>query len=396
MKPTDPNTAGITNAAPIKRSTPVYVDTHKGLAETVSLLIRKRRLGIDLEADSMYHFKEKVCLIQIATPDRIFIIDPLSVKDLTPLSRVFTEKRIQKIFHGADYDIRSLYRDYKISIKNLFDTELACRFLGMTQTGLEKVTQKYFGQTLNKKYQKKDWSQRPLPSQMIEYAAKDTCYLMPLAAIVKKKLKEKNRLAWVAEECELLSRVRPSPASCDPIFLNFKGAGKLKRRSLSVLEDLLHYRKQVAEQTDKPLFKIIGNRSLLTLAIRMPSSFQALQKSQTLSAVQLKRYGSAVLNIIQAGLKRPENELPEYPKRTPPRTQYAVALRIKMLKTWREETAAALGIDPALVLNKSQMLAIATQNPVHLKSLKKIEWLRRWQIREFGTDILNVLHAESR
>ena len=395
MTPQNQNTAGVKPAALKKSFIPVFVETGQGLLEILPALQGKRRLGVDLEADSMFHFKEKVCLMQIATPDKLFILDPLAIKDLRPLARVFADKRIQKVFHGADYDIRSLYRDFRISVENLFDTELACRFLGMEQTGLEKVTYKYFGQILDKRYQKKDWSQRPLPRRMIEYAAKDSFYLLPLAAIVRQKLKEKKRLTWVTEECELLSRVRPAPPSSTPLFFNFKGAGKLSRSSLSILEELLRYRKQLAQQTDKPLFKIIGNHSLVTLATQAPVNLKALQKSQALSAGQLKRYGRSVLHIVQGALKRPEDELPKYPRAKSPRTKPSAALRIQRLKIWRDEKAGALDIDPALVLNKLQIFTIATQNPLRHKDLRKIDALRRWQIREFGTDILNVLHAES-
>jgi len=92
-------------------------------------------MGVDLEADSMFHFKEKVCLIQIAAENVNVVIDPLAVNDLSALKPVFKRRSIQKVFHGADYDVRSLFRDFQITINNLFDTELACRFLGFEETG---------------------------------------------------------------------------------------------------------------------------------------------------------------------------------------------------------------------------------------------------------------------
>jgi len=110
-------------------------------------------IGVDLEADSMYHFKEKVCLIQMAAPHINVVIDPLVIKDLSPLKPIFKRGDIRKIFHGADYDVRSLFRDFRIKINNLFDTELACRFLGFSETGLEAVLKNKFEVTLNKKYQ---------------------------------------------------------------------------------------------------------------------------------------------------------------------------------------------------------------------------------------------------
>ena len=96
-------------------------------------------IGVDMEADSMYHFKEKVCLIQMAAENLNVIIDPLQILDLSALRPLFNDCKIQKVFHGADYDIRSLYRDFKIEVNGLFDTQLACRFLGLAETSLEAV-----------------------------------------------------------------------------------------------------------------------------------------------------------------------------------------------------------------------------------------------------------------
>ena len=167
---------------------PVYINTASGLKKIVADLCSQTLIAFDLEADSMFHFKEKVCLIQAATASSNYIVDPLSITDLSPLSQVLSDPDIVKIFHGADYDVRSMYRDYQIAIHNLFDTELASRFLGHAETGLNTVLQNRFGIFLEKKYQKKDWSQRPLPEPMIAYAAGDVQYLIPLYQIQKKEL----------------------------------------------------------------------------------------------------------------------------------------------------------------------------------------------------------------
>ncbi|CAB1068177.1 Ribonuclease D (EC [Olavius algarvensis Delta 1 endosymbiont] len=179
------------------------VDALEDLARTID---GEKTVGVDLEADSMYHFKEKVCLIQMAARDINVVIDPLRVRDLSPLKPIFRRSDVRKIFHGADYDVRSLYRDFDISINNLFDTELASRFLGYSETGLEAVLKNKFGVTLDKKFQRKDWSRRPLPEDMVAYAAKDARYLLPLAIELTRELEELGRLWWVQEECANLSK----------------------------------------------------------------------------------------------------------------------------------------------------------------------------------------------
>ena len=138
---------------------PAYrmIDTRTDFEAFVSALLRSKRIGVDLEADSMHHYREKVCLIQIADDKQCVVIDPLRIGDLSPLKPVFADPKIQKVFHGSDYDIRSLYRDFQISICNLFDTELACRFLGFRESGLESVLHRRFDVQLDKKFQRRDW-----------------------------------------------------------------------------------------------------------------------------------------------------------------------------------------------------------------------------------------------
>ena len=186
----------------------LMIDSTPKLEKFAGRLEKQKIIGVDLEADSMYHFKEKVCLIQIATKRKNLVLDPLEIQDMSPLQPIFLRRDILKIFHGADYDIRSLYRDFKIKVNNLFDTELASRFLGFRETGLEAVLNKYFNIELNKKYQKKDWSKRPLPQAMLDYAARDALYLVPLANMLEDELRTKDRLFCVEEECERLSKVR--------------------------------------------------------------------------------------------------------------------------------------------------------------------------------------------
>jgi ribonuclease D len=120
------------------------IDSIPKLEKFAGRLEKQKIIGVDLEADSMYHFKEKVCMIQIATQHATAVIDPLQIKNLSVLKPVFRRADIQKIFHGADYDVRSLYRDFRISVNNLFDTELACRFLGYRESGLEAVLKNRF------------------------------------------------------------------------------------------------------------------------------------------------------------------------------------------------------------------------------------------------------------
>jgi ribonuclease D len=371
------------------------IDTAAELEEIARSLEKEKTAAVDLEADSMYHYKEKVCLIQIATEKISVVIDPLAIKDLSPLKLIFSNPDIKKIFHGADYDVRSLYRDFKITINNLFDTELACRFLGIKETGLQAVLKMFFNVDIDKKYQKKDWSKRPLPKEMVAYASKDVIYLLSLAGVLIHKLNKTDRMAWVLEECEDLSKVRPAVFNETPLFMKFKGAGRLKSRSLAVLEALLQFRKRVAETKDRPFFKIIGNESMVKIATARPVTLRRLKNIKALSNRQISMYGSDLIQVVASALKIPESELPVFP--SPKRTVLPnrVPAKIKALKVWRASKASALGIDPGILCNNALITAIAVKNPCDSKSLETVEEMKNWQRQAFGGEIIRVLKRTS-
>jgi len=369
----------------------ITIDSISKLREFISGLAGQRIIGVDLESDSMYHFKEKVCLIQIASAQATAIIDPLQIKNLSLLEPLFRHADIQKVFHGADYDVRSLYRDFRIAVNNLFDTELACRFLGFKESGLNAVLKKKYNIQLDKKNQRKDWSKRPLPEDMVAYAAKDVHYLIPLAKSLQQELIQKGRLSWVQEECNYLSGVRPAPVDSDPLFLGFKGAGKLSPRGLAVLEELLQLRRKIARQQDKPLFRIIGNKSMLMLTDARPLSRRKLLETGALGSKQVDRYGKDVIAAIKKALHRPVKDLPKYPRKSAPMVPAIVAKRVKELRNWRDLLAKKLQIDPAIICTKAQISALAVQRPESVDSLSKNNDLKTWQVAEFGKDIVDIL-----
>jgi len=348
-------------------------------------------IGVDLEGDSMFHYQEKVCLFQISTPSSNFVIDPLTVKDLSPLAPVFADKKVRKIFHGADYDIRSLYRDFAIQVRSLFDTQIAARFLGMKETGLASLLQENFGVISDKRYQKKDWSRRPLPAPMLDYAVQDICYLLPLAHTLRKELVEKKLLFCVEEECRLLAGVRPNTPKNKPFFLHFKGASRLGARDLAVLENLLLMRDQMAKKRDCPHFKVLGNNPVLEIVKLKPLNKRELTGISGLSPKLIGLMGDAIIEKVREGLELPGSELETFPKKTMKRLLATETSRIKALKKWRERIGEKRRIDPSLVCTNAQIQALAIANPKGPEEMKGIQEIRKWQVELFGPAICGVL-----
>ena len=369
----------------------VLIENDADLKKIIPKLQGEAAIGVDLEADSMFHYQEKVCLVQISTQRLNLLIDPLSVKDLFSLAPVFADRRIRKVFHGADYDIRSLYRDFGIEVHSLFDTQIAARFLGLRETSLASLLYEKFHVSSDKKYQKKDWSQRPLPAPMLQYGVQDTCHLLSLAGILEKELMEKGRLFCVEEECELLSSVRPNSSKKRPFFPNFKGAARLDPRSLAVLENVLVLRDQLAKRRDCPHFKVLGNKPIIEIARIKPVTKTDLAGIKDLSLKQIDRMGRSIIKKVRDGLNLPGDALPVYPKKSWQRLSSRETARVKELKSWRERSGGKWEVDPAVICTNAQIQAIAVANPGKPEDMEGIKGVRKWQIKLFGPDICKVL-----
>ncbi len=367
------------------------INTKETLIDRCNDLKKQDKIAFDLEADSMHHFKEKVCLVQIADSNGPFLVDPLSIKNLSPLKPILEDKNIVKIFHGSDFDIRSLDRDFNIKINNLFDTEIACRFLGIQKRSLAALLKKYFRLSVDKSFQKIDWSIRPLSQSMISYGITDVAYLIELYEILKKKLEDAGRLKWAEEEFEIQTRVRYESNGMNPLFMKFKGAGKMGRRGLAVLENLLIMRKEIAIKKDRPLFKVMSAESINKMANELPRSMGQLQRTRALSPRQIKMYGENCIKAIVKGLETEENDLPRYPKKRAPEFCPEIPDRIKALKNMRVNASKSTGIEPGFLLSNATITAVANAFPENKKELEQINILRQWQIDILGENIIEVL-----
>jgi ribonuclease D len=347
-------------------------------------------IAVDLEADSMHNYQDKVCLLQFTTPDETVLIDPLSGADMEPIKIVLGDPAIRKLFHAADYDIRSLARDFDIHIEGLFDTMLSCQFLGEEKFGLADVLRKYYQIELDKKFQRADWSMRPLPEGMIVYAAEDTRHLHQLAEMLEERLRAKGRLEWVQEEFALLEKVRfASHEGLD--CLRFKGASILNPRQLAVLECLLQWRDSEAQRRDSPVYKVLGGKPLLEVARIMPQVRNQLQGIEGLPPRLLDRYAAKLLAAVAAGLEWPEDRLPVYPRTKRLERDPQLEERVKKLKEWRRKAAATLGIDPGVLINNATLEELGKRQPQSAADLEEIELLKNWQRKELGAGILAAL-----
>lgn len=368
-----------------------FIESNDALEEVCKELAQEKIIAVDLEADSMHSFTEKICLIQIAGAKQAYLVDPFLVSDFSPFSAILEDPGMVKIFHGSDFDVRSLDRELHVEIKNLFDTEIACRFLNVKERGLGALLMAHFNVHVDKRFQKVDWSRRPLKDDMIAYSVGDVANLIELHDRIKAKLEDVGRLAWAKEEFELQSKVKYESNHQLPLFKRFKGAGKMDNRSLAALENLLQVRMAEAERKDLPLFKIMSNQCMMSMATHRPKNSQAMISMKALSPKQASMYGQSCQKAIEDAMALPHKDLPSYPKTRMPRKDPRVLERIKQLKKLREKLSVSIGMEPGFLINNNLISAVAFANPSRKEDLLEIESMRNWQVEAIGAKLLKTL-----
>jgi ribonuclease D len=347
-------------------------------------------LAVDTESNSLFAYQEKVCLVQFSTPWTDYLIDPLAIRDLSPLGAIFADPGIVKVFHAAEYDLICLRRDYGFTFANLFDTMQALRILGRQAVGLGSILESEFGMMVDKRHQRANWGQRPLPQALLDYARMDTRYLIPLRAQLLRELDAAERLELANEDFERLCKINGAPQDEEPVARGITGGRMLPPRQYTVLLELGKYREQVARQIDKPLFKVIGDKTLLAIAEACPKSLEQLKQLPGMTPGQIDRHGKALLHAVQRGMEGK----PISPPRTQ-RTDEQILNRLEKLREWRKKTAQALKVESDIVLPRDLMIALAEHPPRNQDelraSLKDVPW--RW--KHYGEQILRLLEAEA-
>lgn len=365
----------------------VLVTDQAQLDSLTAQLAGAGRLAMDTEAASFHRYVDRVYLIQISTDVETVLIDPLAVGDLSPLGRRLEDPSIEVVFHDADYDLRILDRDYGFTARRLFDTRIAAQLAGESSVGLGALLQKYFGVKLNKRLQRADWSRRPLPAEMLIYAAEDTRYLPALRDRFEKQLKQLGRFAWAREEFHRLEEVRWTGPSADDrdAYLRIRGAKALRDpRSRAILREVYLWRDDTARSLDRAPFRILGNDTLLAIARAAPRDVETLTATPSLPPSLARRYGPAILEAVEAGLRLPKGKLPQIQPATRPPADPAYDRRLDRLKRLRNSRAGKIGLDPGLVCPNGTLQVLARTTPETVEQIERIPELRTWQLEILG------------
>ena len=371
---------------------PSYIDTTRGADSFLAAVEQSTTVAVDTEGASFHRFVDRIYLLQMSTREITAVLDPLAIGKPAALGRILESESIEKVFHDADYDLRLLHQDYGWNTRRLFDTRVAAQLLGIRAFGLAALLERSFGLKLDKKHQRADWSMRPLPKDMLDYASQDTMYLLELRDRLAGELETAGRWSWAQEEFERLEGTRwEQPDGEDNGYMRVKGARDLGRRELALFRELVRFRDGIARELDRATFRVAGNEALFAVAKEAPRTMEALGAIKGVPRGIAERRGGEMLAAVKRGLDVPEDQLPKFPRAPRWDRDADFDNHVNALRAAREEAAQRLGIDPGFLCAREKLEAIARRKPKTLEELAEIPDLRRWQIEVLGPAFLKAV-----
>ncbi|MEL6309103.1 MAG: HRDC domain-containing protein, partial [Chloroflexota bacterium] len=311
------------------------------------------------------------------------------IENMQAFGNLLAEKRIEKIFHAADYDLICIKRDFDFEVHNIFDTMVAARMLKEDKFGLADLLATYFDVEVDKSHQRDDWGARPLPKDSLKYAQMDTHYLHELRDLLYERLAEQGHADELQEIFDDVLRIEVKDQSFDPHgFWKLGRPRSLTRRQMSLLRELYILRDDLAKEEDQPPFKVISNRALVNMARRQPRNFSQLYQIKGLGAKAVRYYGDDILDAIDTGkANRP-------PKPPPPdRPDPVLADRYVALHAWRKQTGIERGLDSSLILSKDTLWELAREMPITKDELAQIVGIGEWRLANYGNDLLALIRT---
>ncbi len=370
---------------------PTYhlVEDSDSWAACLDRLLSQPRIAVDLEANSLFAYREQICLIQLSIPGSDFIIDPLADFKFDEFAGILIDPSIEKIFHAAEYDLILLQRQFQWGIKNLFDTMWAARILGLPRCGLANLLFDFYDIYHNKKHQKADWCRRPLTQDQLTYAQVDTHYLLRLQDDLNGRLKEQGILQEAGEIFAEQTTVTLPDISFDPeSFWRINGVRDLSGSGRSIAKALNIFRDQQAQKHNRPAFKVFQNRTLYELSQAAPKTVQELHGIHGMSRGQVRRYGDSIISVIAGAQNGPS---PRRHRPHSPRPPEAVANRYEQLHKWRKLRAKERGVESDVIISRDALWKLAKNNPQSRIELDNLKVLGPWRFQTYSDEIISVL-----
>lgn len=368
-----------------------------GAQSALQKLEAARELAVDLEADSMHAFRARLCFLQVATDDDVFLFDTLQPGvEARLLAPLLADPERTKYFHAAQGDLQFL-AEGGVRVRGLFDTHRAATLLGWPKVGLADVAREKLGVELPKEHQQSDFSLRPLPPGMHTYIANDVRYLCELGRQVRESCREAGILEEVVLDCDRLcdeAVARPDVGADFKPKLPRSGLSPTQLTLANAIAHALHRKRlEWAEQENVPMGRMLSNMALADIATRLPSTPKDLARAAGVRGAFVRAHGDEVLAIVRAQLEKSRNgELPQERENKGPKDTNR-RKREDALKAFRVEKATERKVTPSVVLTNPLMDALLAQPPRSLEELGQVPYFGDKRLQLYGPTLIELLAA---
>ena len=335
----------------------MYISTSDELSAFCERIGKERVIAVDTEFLRERTYYPKLCLVQVGTASEIGAIDPILIKDLSPLASIFADERVTKVFHACGQDLEVILDGMGVACTSVFDTQVAAAFLGMRQqVSYASLVEAYAGVRLPKAESLTDWSRRPLDPEQLTYAEDDVRYLPAIYESMIEQLVEKDRLSWVqpeiAEVCD------PSHMHRDPrmAYLRLKRSSSLTRRQLAIAREVCAWREKTAASHDIPRKWVLSDEVVVEVCKRAPRTRDRLRKIRGTDQLAEKDVRD-LLEMVQVGEGVPASECPQQERHShpSPELESVVDLMIALVRVVSEKS----GIAKQLIATRDDLVEFA-------------------------------------
>lgn len=284
-----------------------FVASESELLKSCAKIAKSRVFGFDTEFVSEESFRPELCLVQVATPDDLYVIDAIAVSSLEPFWDLVTDGKRDVIVHAGREEIRICQHLCGKAPNRLFDIQLAAGLIGVGYpSGYGTLVQTFSGARLSKQETLTDWRVRPLSADQITYAFDDVRYLLHCWDKINSRLNELGRVEWAEEEFFDLKARSNIDEPLGERWRKVKGIGGFDRKRLAMVREIVNWREEIAARRNRPPRSVLRDDLVADIVRRNP------QKAQDILAFRgiQHRDSEEIMAAIQKARSLPPEALP--------------------------------------------------------------------------------------
>lgn len=349
------------------------------------------RVGIDTEFHNERTYTARLMVVQIAFEDGCAIVDPLAIRDLSPLAQALCETTV--VGHALTSDLKIFADRFNQVPADVFDCQVAASFLGYGMAiSLADLVRDLCGVRLKKTQTVSDWSARPFSEKQLEYLIDDVAHLLDMHDTLATRLNAKGRLEWALEECRQIAELERYQVDERRMYSRIPGANRMNRRELGILLELARFRDRIAKERDLPLKYIMPDDVLAGLATLRPHRVEDLAQLRRLDAGTRRSLGPLIVESVKRGEAIPEDALPA--KFARPLGNARETL-VSLMSVVVGEIARDSDLPASLLVPRAALERLARDVPAAREDFERTLDLSAWRMHLVGDSLWRLLSGES-